>query len=284
MLSGLVTGSMTNTLDNPISVVDSGCGSRSASQTGMLIINADDWGLDENNTDRISECVARGTVSSVSAMVLMEDSERGAAIARERVIDAGLHLNFTTSFSARNCSSRLREHQRQLTDYLRSHRFGRVVYRGGLVSSFEYVVSAQMEEYQRLYGQPPCRLDGHHHMHLCANVLLEKLLPAGSVVRRNETFLATEKGLINRLYRRAVDRVLARRHAIVDFFSTLAPVQPASRLQRLISLSRHFIVELETHPVDPDEYRLLTSGEIFERIGDLQIARQFALARIKHIA
>ena len=67
---------------------------------GFLIVNADDWGRDAETTDRIFECVVPGAVSSVSAMVFMQDSERAAGIAREHGIEAGLHLNFTTPFSA----------------------------------------------------------------------------------------------------------------------------------------------------------------------------------------
>jgi len=258
--------------------------SRAEPSAGALIINADDWGVDKKNTDRIYECFARGTVSSVSAMVFMEDSERGAAIARERGIDAGLHLNFTSPFSAPKCSAHLTEHQHKLAVHLRSHRFGRVLYHPGLARSFEYVVAAQIEEFQRLYGQFPSRLDGHHHMHLNANVLLGKLLPAGTIVRRNENFLASEKGLLNRLYRKGLDRILVRRHRIVDFFFTLAPIQPISRLQRIFSLSRDFVVELETHPVVPDEFRLLMSEEMFTGIGNFQIAHRFALAQVRPVA
>jgi len=265
-----------NTLVHPAS--DPVCQRTRVGQTGVLIINADDWGRDHENTERIRECFLRGTVSSVSAMVFMEDSERAAAIAQERGMDAGLHLNFTTPFSAPNCPGLLADSQLKLAAYLRRHRFGRVVFHPGLARSFAYVVAAQMDEFRRLYERAPNRLDGHHHMHLCANVLRGKLLPPGTIVRRNENFLPSEKGLINRLYRRALDRTLVHRHRVVDFFFTLAPLKPAARLQRIFSLSREFVVELETHPVDRDEYRLLASDEIFTQIGNLQIARKFDLA------
>src|ERR1700674_3520796 len=65
------------------------------SPAGLLIINADDWGRDYETTARTLECALRGTISSVSAMVFMQGSEQAAAIALERGIDAGLHLNFT---------------------------------------------------------------------------------------------------------------------------------------------------------------------------------------------
>ncbi len=43
---------------------------------GVLIVNADDWGRDRETTDHTLECVVGGAVSSVSAMVFMEDSTR----------------------------------------------------------------------------------------------------------------------------------------------------------------------------------------------------------------
>ena len=58
-----------------------------APHAGRLIVNADDWGRDPRTTGRILDCALRGAVSSVSAMVFMEDSERAATLARERGID-----------------------------------------------------------------------------------------------------------------------------------------------------------------------------------------------------
>src|SRR5579863_5715924 len=63
--------------------------------TGLLIINADDWGVNREATDRTLDCVLRKTVSSASAMVFMEDSERAAQLALEAGVDTGLHLNLT---------------------------------------------------------------------------------------------------------------------------------------------------------------------------------------------
>jgi chitin disaccharide deacetylase len=247
-------------------------------RTGVLIINADDWGRDEDTTDRISDCLIRHTVSSVSAMVFMKDSERAASIARERGIDAGLHLNFTTEFSALHISRRLMEHQQRIAAYLLRRRFNQIIFHPGLRRSFEYVIAAQREEFARLYGGGAQRLDGHHHMHLCTNVLLGKLLPRGAVVRRNFTFQPGEKSLTNRLYREAVDRKLSRRHRIVDFLFSLPPFEPQSRLNRICSLAGQFVVEVETHPVHAAEFRFLTGSDLFRWAGDSMIAPNFALS------
>ena len=253
-----------------------------APHAGRLILNADDWGRDPRTTRRILDCALRGAVSSVSAMVFMEDSERAATLARERGIDAGLHLNFTTSFSAEGCPAGLAERQEELRRYLLRHRLAQVVFHPGLIRSFEYVVAAQLDEFRRLYGGDPDRLDGHHHMHLCANVLLGGLLPPGTLVRRNFSFQPGEKSLWNRLYRKAVDRMLARRHRLLDFFFSLAPLELPSRLQRIFSLARQFVVEVETHPVNPEEYRFLADGEIFRLAGDVRIAPPSAAPRRGH--
>lgn len=251
-------------------------GNKTVSRSGRLIINADDWGRDQKTTARILSCVARGSISSVSAMVFMQDSERAAGIAREQEIDAGLHLNFTTAFSVANCSAQLVQHQQRIARCLRRYRLAQALFHLTLMRSFEYVVSAQVEEFYRLYGRMPQRLDGHHHMHLCPNVLVGRLLPPVTVVRRNFSFEAGEKSFANRLYRRVVDRILARRHRLTDFFFSLAPLNPHMRLQRIFSLARQFAVEVETHPANPDEYQFLSSREICRLAGDVRIARGFA--------
>jgi predicted glycoside hydrolase/deacetylase ChbG (UPF0249 family) len=244
----------------------------------MLILNADDWGRDRNTTRAIFDCARSGAVSAVSAMVFMADSERAALLAREHGIDAGLHLNFTTPFSAPRCPGRLGERQAVLGRHLRRHRFAQVIFRRGLARDFEYVVRAQIDEFRRLYGADPVRFDGHHHMHLCANVLRQRLLPAGSLVRRNFSFEPGEKGHINRLYRRFVDGRLARRYRLTDFFFSLPPLEPPSRLTRIFGLAREHVVEVETHPVNVQEYRFLVEGELFHRARDLGITAPASLA------
>lgn len=256
----------------PTQAVQSTRGAAETLSTGFLILNADDWGRDPLTTNRILECSMRGSVSSVSAMVFMEDSERAGALARQRGIEAGLHLNFTTPFSSASCPAGLLERQQQICRYLLRHRLAQVVFHPGFIRSFEYLVAVQLDEFRRVYGADPERLDGHHHMHLCANVLLQRLLPPGTIVRRNFSFERGEKSLWNRLYRKTVDRSLARRHRLVDFFFSLPPLEPPERLQRIYSLANRFVVELETHPVNPREYTYLTEGEIFRHSAGVRLA------------
>ena len=69
-----------------------------------------------------------------------------------------------------------------------------------------------------------------------------------------------------RLYRQVVDRMLARRHHLTDFFFSLPPLEPRSRLDRIFSLAKTSVVELETHPVMPDEYKFLRGGEMRHQV------------------
>ena len=142
------------------------------------------------------------------------------------------------------------------------HRLAPVAYHPGLAASFEYVVQAQLEEFERLFGAPASRVDGHHHMHLCTNVIKQELLPAGVIVRRNLSFGRSEKGFLNRAVRRWQDRRLARRHRMTDFFFDLQPLEPRKRLAEILELAARFDVEMETHPIRDDEYRFLIDGEL----------------------
>ena len=236
-------------------------------QAGCLIVNADDWGRDRETTDRTLECSLAGALSSVSAMVFMEDSERAAELAGEHRIDAGLHLNLTLAFSG-PVNATLSGHQERISRYLRGRRVAQALFHPGLAASFAYVVAAQLEEFARIYGQAPGRIDGHHHMHLAANVMFPGLLPEGIILRRNFSFQAGEKGLVNRAYRGMLDGWLGRRHLLTDYFFSLPPLE-TSRLERMALLAKTSVVEAETHPINPEEHHFLCSGKIFQWMGSI---------------
>lgn len=240
-------------------------------------MNGDDWGRDQETTQRMFECVRCRAVSSVSAMVFMPDSERAAGMAREHGVDAGLHLNFTSPFLAANCPGRLLEHQQKVAKYLTRNPFARGLYNPWLVHSFEYVVAAQVEEYFRLYGAAPERIDGHHHMHLSANVLLGGLLPQRIIVRRHFSHEVGEKALRHRVFRLFTDALLKRRYRVADFFFPLTRLEPPARLRQIFSLAAQSVVEVETHPVNADEYQFLAGGDILRLAGDIPVARSYQI-------
>ena len=65
--------------------------------------------------------------------------------------------------------------------------------------------------------------------------------------------------------------MLARRHRVTDYFFSLAPLQPDGRLQRIFSLSHEYVIEMEAHPVNRDEYKFLTEGGVDRMAGDVKI-------------
>ncbi len=227
----------------------------------MLIINADDWGRSVTETDAALGCYKRERITSVSAMVFMEDSERAAALARDNQLDVGLHLNFAEGFTADKQPEMLRACQGRLVRFLMRNKYSQLLYNPFLRKAFSYSYHAQAEEFVRLFGKPPSHIDGHHHMHLCANVLLSKLIPAGIKMRRNFSFWPGEKSLLNRAYRGLVDRWLARRYRLADYFFDLTQCIEAKKLGRVAALAKSGNVELMTHPAVQREAEYLLSDE-----------------------
>jgi chitin disaccharide deacetylase len=225
----------------------------------MLSINADDWGRTRVDTDAAAACHALGAVTSVSAMVFMEDSERAAEIATALGINIGFHLNLTERFTNARGSSPLLQHQERIMHFLNWHKYSRIIYQPLLRDSFRYVYQSQIEEYARLYKNPPSRVDGHDHMHLCANMVFSMLIPWGLTVRRNLWFWPGEKSVLNRIYRHCLDRWLAQRYCLADYFFDLSECLEGSRMKRLMHLAKTSDVEIVTHPRLPNEYSYLTS-------------------------
>ena len=244
----------------------------------MLIINADDWGLNQGATDNSAACFRTGSISSTSAMVFMADSERAAALARECGIESGLHLNFSQVFDGRVASSRIAEAQRRIASFLRTSRWHQLIYNPARRRDFRLVHDAQCEEYLRLYGREPSHINGHHHMHLCANVLVDRLIPLGSAVRRSFSFSPGERGVLNRSYRRLVDAVVTRRYTCTRYFFSLPVSNDLERLRQIVSLAKLADVELMVHPERPAEFALLMSDACRELISEITCGGYAALA------
>ena len=115
-------------------------------------------------------------------------------------------------------------------------------------------------------------------MHLSANVLLQGLLPSGTIVRRHFSYEPGEKRLRNSVFRLYSRALLGGRYRLIDFFFSLPPFAPAVRMQRMFNLARRFIVEVETHPINPEEYRFLTRGDLLRWTTDCPHALTFGKA------
>jgi len=237
----------------------------------MLIINADDWGRSVGETDAAFRCYTKSRVTSVSAMVFMADSQRAAELAKENELDVGLHLNFTERFTGNNTSARLTHYQDRLAIYLTRNKYSQLFYNPWLRNAFSYSYRAQADEFEQLFGKQPSHIDGHHHMHLCANLLVSNLIPANMKIRRNFSFWPGEKSCSNRAYRYLVDRWLARRYCLADYFFDLIQCIEGKKLDRVAALAKSSNVELMTHPAVSAEKAFLMSDEFLVILQHLEI-------------
>jgi chitin disaccharide deacetylase len=231
----------------------------------MLIITADDYGETPLATDRILECYHHGSLTSASAMVFMADSERAATLARGSGVEFGLHLNLTEAFTAPAVAEEVRRRHAQVACCLNRHRYAQVLFHPLLAGAFGSLVNLQWTEFERLYGHPPVFVNGHHHMHLCTNVLGQRLLPRQARLRGPFTFQAGEKGRVNRWYRRRVARHLRKNFITPDCLYSIEPLADTERLRRIAREAATRNVELEVHPEYADQHQFLLSPA-FQRL------------------
>jgi len=243
----------------------------------MLIVNADDLGSCEVATDSAMFCFARRRISSGSAMVFMKDSERAAKETCGAGLDVGLHINLSEEFSGRSVPEWLRKAHRDVRRFLTVNKYALVVFNPLLIKQFESVLTAQLDEFDRLFGRPPSHLDGHQHLHLATNVLVQRLLPTGARVRRSLSFRPGEKGPVNRWYRGAVNGILKRRYRVTDHFFLLSHNLSASKLEHVLTLARNSSVELAVHPQRAAEYDVLMSDAYANAISQVRLVGYDAL-------
>lgn len=237
----------------------------------MLIITADDYGKTRHATDSILKCFSNKRITSASAMVFMEDSERAAALALKTSLEVGLHLNFTLPYSACNIPPKLRKHQNRVVSYLTKHKLAQVIYNPFLTVSFNFLFKAQEEEFVRLYGKLPDFINGHHHMHLCTNVLVSNLIPKSTRVRRTFTFDPGEKNPFNLLYRYILDTWVSKRFLTTDSFFSIAPIKNHERIRNIINRAAKETVEIVVHPEDIEKIEFILSDQYRSLIDSVHI-------------
>ena len=95
----------------------------------MLIINADDWGRSVAETNAALKCFRERRITSVSAMVFMQDSNRAARLTKDYELDdVGLHLNFSEEFTDKSCSETLNETQGRIIRFLKRGKYAQLLY------------------------------------------------------------------------------------------------------------------------------------------------------------
>jgi predicted glycoside hydrolase/deacetylase ChbG (UPF0249 family) len=128
----------------------------------------------------------------------------------------------------------------------------------------ECAIADQLEEFERLYGAPPSRLDGHLHVHLCPDVLLSPALPREAWLRPARTAAVRRAVPVLGSLRRARERWLRRRFSMSDYFFSIEDIHPqlgGSGLDGPLDLAAQADVEVMTHPARAEELALLLSEE-----------------------
>jgi chitin disaccharide deacetylase len=235
-----------------------------ASSKPILIVNADDFGWNREATDRTLEAFAAGRITSATAMVHMEDSDRAAKLALEAKLPVGLHLNLSDPFTGPAASEGQRARQQAVCRlFSRRPRLRSWTFDPRIRAQVEGAISDQLERFEQLYGQPPTHLDGHNHVHSCPNVALAAALDPIAKVRDGLwtwPSAHTPMGAARALRRALVSRRFLRTRYFLSIVPLHRELDPDERSERL-GLSREASLEVMTHPGFPHEHAFHMSSD-----------------------
>lgn len=237
------------------------------SERGLLIVNADDWGYDEPTTQAIADCHLAGGLTSTTAMMFMAGSEEAASLAQQHPqLGVGLHLNLFEDYSGEAVPVAVRDRQSRLLERFHLSRLHRWVYDPLIRHQVDRVVADQWERFGDLYGRHPTHVDGHHHSHMAANVLLSPSIPRGTAVR-NALSGAQPPNPATALLRALRRRLVLSRYRTTEYFFSIETAWPGLSgppPDEVLGLSRRTSVELMVHPAFPREYAPLQSADWVE--------------------
>jgi hypothetical protein len=64
---------------------------------------------------------------------------------------------------------------------------------------------------------------------------------------------------------------------MTDFFFSLQPLLPGTRLESVFSMASESVVEVAAHPVNSDEHRLLACGDVSALLRGVVISKDYSL-------
>lgn len=237
--------------------------------SGLLVVNADDWGGSEATTEAILAAFEAGRVTSTSAMVHMPDSERAAEVAGRSGLPVGLHLNLTEPFGDPAAPTAVRDRQRRVAERFSGSgpeghpgtaRLRKWLYDPRIRGEVGRAIADQLECFERLYGKPPTHFDGHNYVDLCPNVFLSRAIPRGSRMRNTLDRFPVERSPAA-LLRSARQALRSRRFRSTRYTLQIAHLSlpadgpPDPRLR----LADADPVEVISHPDDGHEREILMS-------------------------
>jgi chitin disaccharide deacetylase len=245
----------------------------SVSSKPILIVNADDYGWNSEATDKTLDAFAATRITSATALVYMEDSDRAAELALEAKLPVGLHLNLTDPFTDPSANATQRARQLLVCKLFAAWRFRlrSWTFDPRIRKQVEGAISDQLERFHELYGQPPTHLDGHNHVHVCPNVALAASLASIEKMRDGLSTwpsIRTAMGAARALRRALVSRRFLRTRYFLDIALLHRDFDPQERTERVGRAGRASL-EVMAHPGFPHEQRSLMSrdwGQLVEAL------------------
>lgn len=219
----------------------------------QMIINADDYGKDENATMAIAESFRRGYITQTTLMTNMPWAERAVEIARRdgNVGRIGLHITLSEGMPLTESIRRLPKFCREDGAFLKDGFRANVWTRYSAVEriALREELDAQIRKYIS-FKLPLMHCDGHHHSHIWLPVyreLIPLLAKYGFKSVRKSVDAPWERLLHPRIYGWSMDAI---RHLItpsnirqVDHFGSVEFFE-----KRMSRFSRLSSVEIMVHP------------------------------------
>ena len=247
--------------------------------SGLLIVNADDWGGSEATTEAILGAFEAGRVTSTSAMVYMPDSDRAAEVATREGLPVGLHLNLTQPFESPDVPAAVRDKQLQTVKRFagvgRDGRPGtaslrRWLYDPTVRGAVDQAIADQLKRFETLYGKAPTHFDGHNYVDASPNVFLSRSIPRGSAMRGSLGAYPLERSAMGRL-RAARQAIRGRRIRSPDHVLHIADLQLSGQLDPRLRLADGASVEVICHPDDERERTALMSPAWQRALGEYRL-------------
>ena len=246
-----------------------------------IIVNADDFGWDENRTRAIIQAYKQGLIHTTTAMANMPWFEHAIEMAREAGLaeHVGLHLCLT---EGRPLTERIKKCPRFCGE---KGEFNKVFHRSlrtrlkVTAEESEAVAeeaTAQMEKYCAA-GLPWMHLDSHHHSHTdwsIARVVMPIARKMGFKSVRRARDLGAGMGLFNRVYKAFINRYFGR---MIGFesqrFGSYRDVVGC-----VASLPQQVTVEMMVHPMYKMAGQLDMAGKLLDTDHPLKDVEKFRVA------
>ena len=232
-----------------------------------IIVNADDFGWDENRTRAILQAFKLGLIHTTTAMANMPWFDRAIELAKEAGLaeHVGLHLCLT---EGRPLTDRIKGCPRFCDGDGNFNKVFHLSLRTRLKITPEESqavaeeATAQMEKYCAA-GLPWMHLDSHHHSHTdwsVARVVMPIARKMGFRSVRRARDLGSGMGLFNRVYKTFINRYLGRAIGFeAQRFGSYHDV-----VAGLSSLPKQSTVEMMVHPMYKVGNRLDMSGALLD--------------------